>query len=85
MTWIEHPDLPGRKVEVADLSVPHYRAAGWQVVEAPAKPKKPSKDDERAPDEGASAAAEEAPSDASEAKTESEPPKSRRRTHSKED
>lgn len=85
MTWIEHPTMPGRVIEVPELSVPHHRAAGWQVVEAPAKPRKQSKGDEKSPDDGISAEAEEAPSDASEAKTESEPPKSRRRTPSKED
>lgn len=38
--WIEHPDLPGQPVEVPELAVPHYRAAGWVVTEPSAKPKK---------------------------------------------
>lgn len=28
-----HPDLPDQPIEVSEASVPHYQAAGWQVVE----------------------------------------------------
>jgi hypothetical protein len=31
-----HPNLPAdQQIEVAETAVPHYRAAGWQVVEDP--------------------------------------------------
>lgn len=42
MTWIEHPTMPGRPVEVPDSAVPHYRSAGWVVVNPPAKPVAPA-------------------------------------------
>ncbi|MFC7892683.1 hypothetical protein [Streptomyces sp. NPDC057381] len=29
-----HPDLPDRRIEVDEVSVPHHQAAGWQVVTA---------------------------------------------------
>lgn len=85
MTWIEHPTMPGRLVEVSELSVPHHRAAGWQVVEAPVKPKKASKGGETPSSDDSSAKPEEASGEADEPKTEPDPPKSRRRTPSKED
>lgn len=85
MTWIEHPTMPGRVIEVSELSVPHYRAAGWRVVEVPTKPKKPSEDGETSPSEDASAKPEEVPAAEGEPKNDPEPPKSRRRTPSKED
>ncbi|MFI0900563.1 hypothetical protein [Streptomyces sp. NPDC020983] len=76
--WIEHPELPGRRVQVADQAVPHYRASGWVVTDAPPKPKK-LPDDEKSPAAKRTPAAGEAPS---ENKTENEPesPKPRRRT-----
>jgi hypothetical protein len=30
-----HPSLPGQPIEVDEVSVPHHRAAGWQVEEPP--------------------------------------------------
>ena len=33
---LRHPDLGGdRTIEVDALAVPHYRAAGWQIVPEP--------------------------------------------------
>ena len=29
---MEHPQLPDQPIEVDEVSVPHYRASGWQVV-----------------------------------------------------
>lgn len=33
MSWVTmtHPGLPGRRIEVDEVSMPHHRAAGWQV------------------------------------------------------
>lgn len=34
--WMQHPQLPrDQLIEVPESSVPHHRAAGWQVVDAP--------------------------------------------------
>lgn len=74
-TWIEHPDLPGRRVEVPDISVPHYRASGWRVTEAPPKPPKLPRGDEVQPTPAKTPAPEVAAD-----KTEPESPKPRRRT-----
>jgi len=30
---MSHPDLPDREITVREESVPHYQAAGWQVVQ----------------------------------------------------
>jgi hypothetical protein len=30
-----HPSLPGQPIEVDEVSVPHHRAAGWQVEKPP--------------------------------------------------
>lgn len=81
--WIEHPDLPGQRVEVADQSVPHYRAAGWQVTDAPPKPEKLPADDAKTspiPAENQSEESQSTPADEAESKTEPESPKPRRRT-----
>jgi hypothetical protein len=75
MTWIEHPDLPGRRVEVPDIAVPHYRASGWQVTEAPPKPPKLPRGDEPQPAPARTPAA-----GVADDKTEPESPKPRRRT-----
>lgn len=38
-----HPELPDRRIEVDEVSVPHHQAAGWQVVEdLPQQPKAPA-------------------------------------------
>lgn len=81
MTWIKHPDLPGQRVEVPDGAVPHYRASGWVVTEAPQKPKKlPADDGETGAPNDALAATGESAADETESKTETESPKPRRRT-----
>ncbi|WP_435643362.1 hypothetical protein ACR9VJ_18110 [Streptomyces sp. H49] len=36
---MRHPDLE-QQIEVPEASVPHYRASGWQVADAPTEPKK---------------------------------------------
>jgi hypothetical protein len=80
-TWIEHPDLPGQPVEVPDIAVPHYRASGWQVTEAPPKPPKLPREDKPADTQPAPAKTPPAPGpEAAEDKTETESPKPRRRT-----
>jgi hypothetical protein len=78
-TWIEHPDLPGRRVEVPDISVPHYRASGWRVTEAPPKVPKLPREGEPAGAQQAPATTIPAPEPAGD-KTETESPKPRRRT-----
>jgi hypothetical protein len=90
MTWIKHPDLPGQPVEVPDLAVPHYRAAGWEITEAPPKPKKlaaksAAADDKLEASEPSSGAPQSAPSADGESAddktdTETESPRTRRRT-----
>ena len=40
---LEHPDLPGRVIEVPEEGVPFRRAAGW--VFAPDPPPPPPEDD----------------------------------------
>lgn len=30
-----HPDLPDQPIDVDEVSVPHYRASGWQVDDTP--------------------------------------------------
>lgn len=79
MTWITHPDLPGQLAEVPEGAVPHYRASGWQVTAPPPKPVKLPADESPAPEKTAPAA------EAEQDKTDPEPPKSRRRTPTKED
>jgi hypothetical protein len=37
--WMRHPDLPqDQLIEVAENAVPHHRAAGWVVTDAPTAP-----------------------------------------------
>lgn len=38
--WMRHPSLPPEQlIQVPEVSVPHHQAAGWEVTDAPAKPK----------------------------------------------
>lgn len=59
---MKHPELPdGQLIEVDDLSVPHYRAAGWVVTDAPPPAPRPHSDDTEAPPEGVASVPESAP------------------------
>jgi len=50
--WMRHPDLPDDQlIRVDEVSVPHHRAAGWVVADAPEPPKPVS---EETPGAGAS-------------------------------
>ncbi|MEH0442444.1 MULTISPECIES: hypothetical protein [unclassified Streptomyces] len=38
--WMRHPSLPADQlIQVPEVSLPHHQAAGWEVTEAPARPK----------------------------------------------
>lgn len=77
--WIRHPDLPGRRVEVPEGSVPHYRASGWVLAEAPPKFRRAKPEESAAPAKTTAPDAEAAPVVA-DSKTDPESPKPRRRT-----
>ncbi|WP_329214797.1 hypothetical protein OG352_05190 [Streptomyces sp. NBC_01485] len=38
--WMRHPNLPPEQlIQVPESSIPHHQAGGWEVTEAPPKPK----------------------------------------------
>lgn len=38
--WMRHPNLPPEQlIQVPQVSVAHHQAAGWEVTDAPPKPK----------------------------------------------
>ncbi len=41
MTYLEHPDLPGRGIRVRESAVRVYRASGWLPVDEPVPEPKP--------------------------------------------
>lgn len=47
-----HPTLPGQPIRVDEASVPHYQAAGWQVVGDQPPKKKAAAKGRRQPPKG---------------------------------
>lgn len=90
--WMRHPSLPPEQlIQVPEVSVAHHQAAGWEVTDAPAKPKPAPRKTVSAPvsaaaplpdADGESAAADDATEDpAPDAEAATPPKRTRKASH----